>query len=197
MSCRVGCSVHSVDGHQGRFTCSRYLSCHGFCKKALHFRVQGSETCTRDYKMQQGALPLVPTVISCAMQKPLLSGLRVYQMHAYAPAGWQFLFKRCSRSTALQIALTPRNAEHILTAFSGMGAFPELDQIEDMRVTIPEADDATESATVLLAFSALALACKDTQVCSMLVVSHSSIAGSYVDSLPYARSRASSLHSLL
>ena len=85
-----------------------------------------------------------------------------------AHAGWQFLFKRCSRSTALQINLTPANAENILKALSGEAPSPDLACVEDMRVTFPETDDTTENAAVLVAFSILAVACKSTQVCSMM-----------------------------
>ena len=39
-----------------------------------------------------------------------------------------------------------------------------------MQVTIPESVDTTESAAVLVAFSLLAVACKNTQVSGMLIV---------------------------
>ena len=86
------------------------------------------------------------------------------------PAGWRFLFNRCSRSTALQIDLTPANAENILKALSGKAPSPDLACVEDMRVTFPETDDTTENAAVLVAFSILAVACKNTQVCGMVSV---------------------------
>ena len=79
------------------------------------------------------------------------------------------MFKRSSQSTAIQIALTLANAENILTALAGEGPLPELGCIEDMRVTLPEIDDTAENAAVLVAFSALALACKGTKVCGMLL----------------------------
>ena len=85
-------------------------------------------------------------------------------------AGWRFLFNRCSSSTALQIDLTPPNAETILKALSGKAPSPDLTCVEDMRVTFPETDDTTENAAVLVAFSILAVACKNTQVCSMMSV---------------------------
>ena len=39
-----------------------------------------------------------------------------------------------------------------------------------MQVTFPESFDTTESAAVLVAFSLLAVACKNTQVSGMLIV---------------------------
>ena len=56
----------------------------------------------------------------------------------------------------------------MLAALNGADPFPELNCIEDMRVTMPETDNVTEKAAVLVAFSALAMACKSTQVCGML-----------------------------
>ena len=58
----------------------------------------------------------------------------------------------------------------MLNALTGAKPFPTLDCIEDMRVTIPETEDTVGHAAVLVAFSALAMACKNTQVCGMLVV---------------------------
>ena len=81
-----------------------------------------------------------------------------------APAGWQFLFKRCAEGTALQIALTPENAENILTALSGKAPFPDLDCVQDMCATFPVTETLSENATVLVAFNTLALVCKNTQV---------------------------------
>ena len=102
----------------------------------------------------------------CALHGTQLSNMR--RLNVFA--GWQFLLKRCSRSTALQIEFTPENAENMLNALTGAKPFPMLDCIEDMRVTIPETEDTVGNAAVLVAFSALAMACKNTQVCGMLVV---------------------------
>ena len=82
--------------------------------------------------------------------------------------------KRCSRSTALQVILTPENAQSILKALSGASTSSELHCVEDMRVTAPHivcsySSADAKSAAVHDAFSALALACKNTQVCFMLV----------------------------
>lgn len=57
----------------------------------------------------------------------------------------------------------------MLKALSGAGPFAQLDCIEDMRVTIPETKHTTENAAVLVAFSALATACRHVQVCGMLL----------------------------
>ena len=54
----------------------------------------------------------------------------------------------------------------MLKALSGKGPLPELGCIEDMRITFLEMDDTAENAAVLVAFSALGLACKAAQVSS-------------------------------
>ena len=58
----------------------------------------------------------------------------------------------------------------MLKALSGAGPSEQLACIEDMRITIPETENTTERAAVLVAFGALATACKNTQVCGMLFV---------------------------
>ena len=82
------------------------------------------------------------------------------------------MFKRCLQRTALKIELTSADAENILIALNGKGPgpLPELGRIEHMRVTFPGTDDTVESAFVLVAFSVLAVACRNTQVCGMLIV---------------------------
>ena len=85
------------------------------------------------------------------------------------------MLKRCSRSTALSVILTPENAENMLKALSGAGTSLGLHCIEDMRVTALDtvcsySSAVARSAAVHDAFSALALACKNTQVCGMLMV---------------------------
>ena len=62
----------------------------------------------------------------------------------------------------------------MLKALSGAGTSPELHCVEDMRVTAPHivcsySSAVARSAAVQDAFSALALACKNTQVCGMLM----------------------------
>ena len=64
----------------------------------------------------------------------------------------------------------------MLKALNGEGALPELGCIRDMRVTFPEIEDTAETAAVLVAFSALSLACKATQVCGMLLVRATTVA---------------------
>ena len=66
----------------------------------------------------------------------------------------------------------------MLKALSGAGTSPELQMhcVEDLRVTAPHISCSYSSAVakraaVHDAFSALALACKNIQVCGMLVVS--------------------------
>ena len=64
----------------------------------------------------------------------------------------------------------------MLEALGGAGPLLELlEDIEDMRITVPhiycwERSALVENASVLDAFSALARACKNTQVCGMLMV---------------------------
>ena len=74
------------------------------------------------------------------------------------------------------MALSQQNAENLLKALSGAGPLSELlPCIADMRVILPHTGHNTcgagaDSAAVLDAFSALALASKNTQVCGMLIV---------------------------
>ena len=136
--------------------------------KVLRCKMLELDVRTRDCMTDQKSLPVVPTMESCALPDG-------------QPVNLTETDCLCRMGISIQAMLTEdcsSNSPHIDTARNVLGALsgtgpgpvPELGSVINMQVTFPESFDTTESAAVLVAFSLLAVACKNTQVSGMLIV---------------------------